>query len=113
MSTARAALTRPRRLGWKYRAADGPRQRPIMLHRALFGSIERFLGILIEHYAGAFPAWLSPEQVRIITVSDRHNEHAELVARALCDVGIRAVFSPSSEKLGAKIREAQLEKVPM
>ena len=83
-----------------------------MLHRALLGSIERFIGILIEHYAGAFPAWLSPEQVRVVTVSDRHNEPAHALAKALTNAGLRATFGESSEKLGAKIRSAQIEKVP-
>jgi threonyl-tRNA synthetase len=84
-----------------------------MLHRALLGSIERFIGILVEEYAGAFPAWLSPEQVRVVTVSDKHNEHGQTIAAALVAAGLRATFGESSEKLGAKIRSAQMEKVPV
>jgi threonyl-tRNA synthetase len=83
-----------------------------MLHRALLGSIERFIGVLIEHYAGALPAWLSPEQARIVTVSDKHNAHAEHIADLLLSQGLRASFESSSDKLGAKIRAAQLEKIP-
>jgi threonyl-tRNA synthetase len=83
-----------------------------MLHRALLGSIERFIGVLIEHYAGALPAWLMPEQVRVVTVSDKHNEHAQAVTSALLAKGLRATFTASSDKLGGKIRNAQLEKIP-
>ena len=83
-----------------------------MLHRALLGSIERFIGVLVEHYAGALPAWLSPEQLRIITVTDKQNAHAQKVTEALVAAGLRATFGESHEKLGAKIRQAQLEKIP-
>ena len=112
-STVQVDFNNPERFNLEFINSAGQKERPVMLHRALFGSIERFLGILIEHYAGAFPAWLSPEQVRIITVSDRHNDHATLIAEKLASSGIRAVFKASSEKLGAKIREAQIEKVPL
>jgi len=112
-STVQVDFNNPERFNLEFINNAGHKERPVMLHRALFGSIERFLGILIEHYAGAFPAWLSPEQVRIITVSDRHNDHAEMLASELINLGIRTVFKASSEKLGAKIREAQLEKVPL
>jgi threonyl-tRNA synthetase len=112
-STVQLDFNNPERFNLEFINNTGAKERPVMLHRALFGSIERFLGILIEHYAGAFPAWLSPEQVRILTVSDRHNEHGEHVLRALSASGIRAEFKPSSEKLGAKIREAQIDKIPL
>ena len=84
-----------------------------MLHRALFGSIERFIGVLIEHYAGALPAWLMPEQVRILSVSDRHNEHGLKIEAELKKHKIRAKFFDSRDKLGAKIREAQMDKIPL
>ena len=83
-----------------------------MLHRVILGSIERFIGILIEHYAGAFPLWLAPEQVRILTVTDAHNEYGAQVAELLRDADIRVEADLRNEKLGKKIREAQLEKVP-
>ena len=83
-----------------------------MVHRALFGSIERFFGVLIEHYAGAFPLWLSPVQVAVLPITDRVNEYAERVAAELRAVGLRADVNLRSEKIGAKIRDAQLQKIP-
>jgi threonyl-tRNA synthetase len=112
-STLQYDFNNPQRFSLEFVNTKGEREQPVMLHRALLGSIERFIGILIEHYAGAFPAWLSPEQVRIVTVSDRHNEHAQKLVTALTEAGLRATFGESSEKLGAKIRQAQLEKVPL
>lgn len=112
-STVQLDFNNPERFDLAYVNHQGEKVRPVMLHRALFGSIERFIGVLIEHYAGAFPAWLSPEQVRILTVSDRHNEHGEKLATALREHGIRAEFPLSHEKLGAKIREGQMEKIPL
>jgi threonyl-tRNA synthetase len=112
-STVQLDFNNPERFDLNFINNSGEKERPVMLHRALFGSIERFIGILIEHYAGAFPAWLAPEQVRIVTVSDRHNEHAFTVLRALKDAGIRADFKESHDKLGAKIRDAQMDKIPM
>jgi threonyl-tRNA synthetase len=84
-----------------------------MLHRALLGSIERFFGILVEEYAGAFPLWLAPEQVRVLTIADRHYDHAKKVGDALRAAGLRVEVPIASDKLGAKIRQAQLEKVPV
>jgi threonyl-tRNA synthetase len=112
-STLQYDFNNPQRFALEFVNSKGEREQPVMLHRALLGSIERFIGILIEHYAGAFPAWLSPEQVRIVTVSDRHNEHASRLVQALTEAGLRATFGESSEKLGAKIRQAQIEKVPL
>lgn len=112
-STVQLDFNNPQRFDLSFVNNNGEKEQPVMLHRALFGSIERFIGILIEHYAGAFPAWLAPEQVRIVTVSDRHNDHAEHVARALKDAGVRTEFKESHDKLGAKIRDAQMDKVPM
>ena len=83
-----------------------------MIHRVVFGSIERFIGILIEHFAGAFPLWLAPEQVRILPISERHHEKAREVYRQLFDAGLRVELDERSEKIGYKIREAQLQKIP-
>lgn len=102
----------PQRFEAEYIGADGARHRPIMIHRVIFGSIERFIGILIEHYAGKFPVWLSPVQVKLLPVSDRYLPYADSVLKALRDAGIRAETDTRDEKLGYKIREAQLDKVP-
>ena len=112
-STLQYDFNNPERFNLEFVNSKGEKEQPIMLHRALLGSIERFIGILIEHYAGAFPPWLSPEQVRVVTVSDRHNEQAHVLTKTLTDAGLRATFAESSEKLGAKIRSAQIEKVPV
>jgi threonyl-tRNA synthetase len=111
-STLQYDFNNPQRFNMEYVSSEGAKERPIMLHRALLGSIERFIGVLLEHYAGALPAWLMPEQVRVVTVSDKHNPHAEAVLSALVAKGLRATFAASSDKLGAKIRNAQLEKIP-
>ncbi|HKO49650.1 MAG TPA: threonine--tRNA ligase [Polyangiaceae bacterium] len=112
-STLQYDFNNPERFSLEFVNAKGEKEQPIMLHRALLGSVERFIGVMIEHYAGALPAWLSPEQVRIITVSERHAEHAGLVTDALIRAGIRATAETSSDKLGAKVRQAQLEKIPL
>ncbi len=112
-STLQYDFNNPERFSLEFVNAKGEKEQPVMLHRALLGSIERFIGVLIEHYAGALPAWLSPEQARVVTVSDKHNEHGEKIAEALRAQGVRVSFTPSSEKLGAKIRGAQLEKIPL
>lgn len=102
----------PLRFGLEYNGADGEKHRPIMIHRVAFGSVERFIGILIEHYAGAFPLWLAPEQARIIPVSDKQNDYAEKVLERLKAEGIRVTIDKRAEKMGWKIRQAQLEKIP-
>jgi len=102
----------PQRFGIEYIGADGEKHRPIMLHRVVFGSIERFIGILIEHYAGKFPAWLAPVQVKILPVSDKYMDYAKEVAEKLEDVDVRAELDLRNEKLGYKIREARMDKVP-
>ncbi|WP_447512618.1 His/Gly/Thr/Pro-type tRNA ligase C-terminal domain-containing protein, partial [Clostridioides difficile] len=95
-----------------YIGQDGEKHRPVMIHRVAFGSIERFIGILIEHYAGKFPVWLSPTQVKILPISDKFMDYANEVKKELFDKGIRVELDDRAEKIGFKIREAQLEKVP-
>jgi len=102
----------PQRFGIEYIGADGEKHRPIMLHRVVFGSIERFIGILIEHYAGKFPAWLAPVQVKILPVSDKYMDYAKEVAEKLEDADVRVELDLRNEKLGYKIREARMDKVP-
>lgn len=92
--------------------ADGQKHRPIMIHRVVFGSVERFIGILIEHYAGKFPVWLAPVQVKILPVSDKYLRYANEVAEKLKKYGIRVETDERDEKPGYKIREARLDKVP-
>ncbi len=111
-ATIQCDFTLPERFDLSYIGSDGEKHRPIMLHRVILGSIERFIGILIEHYAGAFPLWLAPEQVRIVTVTDAHNDYGVQVAAALRDVDFRVETDLRNEKLGKKIREAQLDKIP-
>ena len=112
MSTIQVDFQLPQRFELEYQAPDGTRQRPIMIHRALFGSVERFFGVLTEHYAGAFPAWLSPVQVRVLGVRDDHDDHAAGVAQRLTAEGFRADWERADEPLGARIRKAKLEKIP-
>lgn len=102
----------PMRFEAEYTGADGQKHRPIMIHRVVFGSIERFIGILIEHYAGKFPAWLAPLQVKLLPIADRHVEYMQTVKALLEQKGIRCEIDERNEKIGFKIREAQLEKVP-
>ena len=112
LGTVQFDFNLPERFDLTYVGADGKEHRPYMVHRALLGSIERFFGILIEHYAGAFPAWLAPEQVRILPVSDKAMAYAEKVQGVLKAAGFRVDIDKSPEKLGAKIREAAVQKVP-
>ena len=102
----------PLRFNLEYTGADGEKHRPIMIHRVAFGSIERFIGILIEHFAGAFPTWLAPVQVKVLPISDKHLEYGEKVFEALKEAGIRAEIDTRAEKIGYKIREAQMQKIP-
>jgi len=102
----------PERFKLEYVAEDGTRKRPLMVHRALFGSMERFFGVLIEHYAGAFPVWLSPVQVAIIPISEKHTDYAKKVAQQLKDAGVRVHVDDRNEKMNAKVREHTLQKVP-
>ena len=102
----------PMRFNAEYTGADGEKHRPIMIHRVCFGSIERFIGILIEHFAGAFPTWLAPVQVKVMSISDNQYDYAKGVCDKLAESGIRCEFDDRNEKIGYKIREAQLQKVP-
>lgn len=102
----------PQRFELEYVGEDGKKHRPIMIHRAIFGSIERFIGILIEHFAGKFPVWLAPNQVKILPITDRNHDYADGICKKLNALGVRATLDDRSEKVGYKIREAKLEKVP-
>jgi len=112
MSTVQLDFQLPERFELEYVGADNGRHRPIMIHRALFGTVERFMAVLIEHYAGALPTWLSPEQVRVIPVADAHGEYAQSVVAACTEAGLRATLDSTGEKLGALIRRAKLSKIP-
>jgi threonyl-tRNA synthetase len=102
----------PERFGITYTGADNAEHRPVMIHRALLGSFERFIGILVEHYAGEFPLWLAPVQAAVLPVADRHSEYGSRVAAALAAAGLRAELDSRTESVGRKIREAELRKVP-
>jgi threonyl-tRNA synthetase len=102
----------PERFGLSYTGADDAEHRPVMIHRALLGSFERFIGILIEHYAGEFPLWLAPVQAIVLPIADRHAGAAVDVLTALTDAGLRAELDERTESVGRKIRDAELRKVP-
>ena len=102
----------PLRFNCEYVGADGEKHRPIMIHRVVFGSIERFIGILIEHYAGAFPTWLAPVQVKVLPISEKYMEYGQKVLEELSAAGIRAEIDTKAEKIGYKIREARMQKIP-
>ena len=102
----------PQRFDLKYTGADNAEHRPVVIHRAIFGSFERFIAMLIEHYAGAFPLWLAPVQVAVLPIADRHVEHARATTERLAAAGLRAELDERQEKIGYKIREAQLQKIP-
>ena len=112
LSTIQCDFNLPERFDLEYVATDGSRQRPIMLHRALFGSVERFFGVLVEHYAGAFPTWLSPIQVKILPVAEAHETYAQQVADSLLAAGIRVEIVEANDQLGKRIRTAKMEKTP-
>jgi threonyl-tRNA synthetase len=111
-STIQVDFNLPERFQVSYRGSDGKEHRPIMIHRALMGSLERFMGVLIEHYSGAFPLWLAPTQVRVLTIADRHAGYALELAGNLRENGIRAEVDDDNEKIGYKIRQATIGKVP-
>ena len=102
----------PERFELEYTGADGEKHRPVMIHRVVLGSIERFIGVITEHFAGAFPTWLAPVQVKVLPISDKYMDYAEKVKAALDAENIRAEVDTRSEKIGYKIREAQVHKVP-
>jgi len=111
-ATIQCDFTLPERFDLTYIGADGEKHRPVMLHRVILGAIERFMGVLIEHYAGAFPVWLAPTQAVILTVTDRHIPYGEEVYKQLFDAGVRVERDFRNEKLGFKIREGQMQKIP-
>ncbi|MEK7324964.1 MAG: threonine--tRNA ligase, partial [Chloroflexota bacterium] len=112
LSTIQVDFIQPARLGCEYVGEDGQAHTPVLLHRAVTGSTERFLGVIIEHFAGAFPVWLSPVQAMIIPIADRHAEYANKVAEQLKAEGFRVEVDSRSERMQAKIRDAQLQKIP-
>jgi threonyl-tRNA synthetase len=112
LSTVQFDFTLPKRFNLSYIGPDGQAHQPVMLHRAILGSLERFLGVLIEHYAGAFPIWLAPVQVMLIPIAVRHQEYARQVTKKLSDAGLRVELDDRNEKMGYKIREAQTKKIP-
>jgi threonyl-tRNA synthetase len=112
LSTVQFDFTLPRRFGLEYIGEDGKQHQPLMVHRALYGSIERFFGILIEHYAGAFPVWLAPVQAIVLPITDKQGEYAKEVYAKLKAAGFRAELDDRSEKVNFKIREAQMAKIP-
>ena len=112
LSTIQVDFQMPHRFDMEYVGADNARHRPVMIHRALFGSIERFFGILVEHYAGAFPPWLAPVQAKVLPISDGHADYADEVAARLVAAGFRVEVDPADEPLNARVRRGKLEKVP-
>jgi threonyl-tRNA synthetase len=112
LSTVQFDFNLPARFGLEYVGEDGQRHQPVMVHRALYGSVERFFGVLIEHYAGAFPVWLSPVQVVMVPIAERHTDYANKVADRLREIGVRVEVDARNEKMNAKIREHAMQKVP-
>ena len=112
LTTVQFDFNLPKRFGLEYVGEDGSRHQPLMVHRALWGSVERFFGILIEHYAGAFPLWLAPVQVAVLPVSNKFTDYAKAVAAELSAAGIRATLDDRNEKLQAKIRDSEMQKIP-
>jgi threonyl-tRNA synthetase len=112
LSTIQVDMIQPARLGLEYIGEDGERHTPVMLHRAVTGSTERFMGVIIEHFAGAFPVWLAPVQAVVLPIADRHADYARRVCQVLTEAGLRVEVDARRERLQAKIRDAQLQKVP-
>jgi threonyl-tRNA synthetase len=112
MSTIQVDFQLPQRFELEFAAADGSRQRPVMIHRALFGSIERFFGVLTEHYSGAFPPWLAPVQVMAIPVAEAFTDYLEGVVKQMKSAGIRAELDASDDRMQKKVRNAQMQKIP-
>jgi len=112
LSTIQLDFNHPERFQLEYVGADNARHRPIMLHRALFGSVERFFGVLIEHYAGAFPTWMAPVQARVLPVAEAHQGYADHVVARLKEAGFRTDLVDANDQLGKRIRAAKMEKLP-
>ena len=112
MSTIQYDFNQPERFDLEYTAPDGSRRRPVMIHSAKFGALERFIGILVEHYAGAFPAWLAPVQARLVPVAEAFDDYCQSVAERLRAAGVRAEVDLSDDRFGKKIRNAAKEKIP-
>jgi threonyl-tRNA synthetase len=112
LSTIQCDFNLPERVGLEYIGADNGRHRPIMLHRALFGSVERFFGVLLEHYGGAFPTWLAPVQVRVLAVTSQHEAYAQSLVKRMRAEGFRVDVVEADEQLGKRIRSAKLERIP-
>jgi threonyl-tRNA synthetase len=112
LSTVQVDFNLPARFELEYVGEDGARHQPVMIHRALFGSLERFFGVLIEHYAGAFPLWLAPVQMAIVPIAERHHDYAEKIRKQLEDAGFRVELDSRNEKMNSKIREYTMQKVP-
>ncbi len=110
--TIQLDMQMPERFDLEYTGADGEKHRPVMIHRVVLGSIERFIGVITEHFGGAFPAWLAPVQVKVMPITDRSKEYSEEIVKKLYDAGVRVEIDTRSEKIGYKIREAQLQKIP-
>ena len=112
LGTVQVDYNLPERFNLSYVGSDNKQHRPVMIHRAPFGSLERFSGLLIEHFEGKFPTWLSPEQVRVLPISEKFNAAADEVVNALTDIGVRVSADRNADKVGAKIRLARLDRVP-
>ena len=112
LSTVQFDFNLPARFELEYVGEDGERHQPVMVHRALFGSLERFFGVLIEHYAGAFPLWLAPVQIGLVPISERHQAYAEKVQTGVQNAGFRVELDSRNEKMNAKIRDLTLQKIP-
>jgi threonyl-tRNA synthetase len=112
LSTVQFDFNMPARFEMEYVGEDGERHQPLMVHRALFGSVERFFGVLVEHYAGAFPLWLAPVQVGIVPISERHLAYAQKIQATLQNAGLRVEIDHRNEKMGAKIRDFTMQKLP-
>ncbi len=112
LGTVQIDYNLPERFELEYVGADNQKHRPVMIHRAPFGSMERFVAILIEHCAGKFPIWLTPDQVKILPISDKFNEYAKELSNVLDNYDIRALIDERAEKIGKKIRDAELDKIP-
>ena len=112
LSTVQFDFNMPARFEMEYVGEDGERHQPLMVHRALFGSVERFFGVLIEHYAGAFPLWLAPVQVGLVPISERHIPYAQKIQKQLQDAGFRVELDGRNEKMNAKIRDLTMQKIP-